>query len=114
MFVVSFPYAILHGGLWALVAIIGVAVICCYTGEILVDCLYDVDHVTGNRLRRKRRSYVQIAKHVWGRANGARLVNAAQIIGKRGGWLGRGNHRLLAWRQGSFFLRSHQKSLIVC
>ena len=40
MFVVSLPYAVLHGGYWAITAMIGVAYICCYTGKILVDCLY--------------------------------------------------------------------------
>ena len=82
MFVVSFPYAILHGGLWALAAIVIVACVCCYTGEILVHCLYDVDFAAnGARIRRKRTSYVQIAERVWGKANGARLVNTAQLIG---------------------------------
>lgn len=42
MFIVSLPYTVLHGGYWAIVAMIGVAHICCYTGKILVDCLYEV------------------------------------------------------------------------
>ena len=42
MFIVSLPYTVLHGGYWAIVAMIGVAYICCYTGKILVDCLYEV------------------------------------------------------------------------
>ena len=97
MFVVSFPYAIRHGGLWALLAIIGIAFISCYTGEILVDCLYDdvVSNSNSNsnssnsrnskdirsRGLRKRSSYLQIAQHVWGKSKGAKMVNAAQIIG---------------------------------
>ena len=41
MFVVSFPYAILHGGWWGVVALVGVAYICYHTGIMLVQCLYD-------------------------------------------------------------------------
>lgn len=41
MFIVSLPFAVLRGGYWAIVAMIGIAHICCYTGKILVDCLYE-------------------------------------------------------------------------
>ena len=43
MFVLSLPYAIKHGGYMGLILIIGTAVICNYTGMILVDCLYETD-----------------------------------------------------------------------
>ncbi|KAL8581581.1 hypothetical protein ACOMHN_049138 [Nucella lapillus] len=78
MFIVSFPYAVHQGGYWSLVAMVGVAYICCHTGHILVNCLYDPS--PSGRLVRVRSSYVEIAEHVWGRRYGARLVNLAQII----------------------------------
>ncbi|XP_071117396.1 vesicular inhibitory amino acid transporter-like [Haliotis cracherodii] len=78
MFIVSFPYAVLQGGYWALVAMVVIAYICCHTGKILVNCLYEEDE-QGRRVR-VRHSYVDIAKHVWGARYGARLVNCAQII----------------------------------
>ncbi|XP_065354027.1 vesicular inhibitory amino acid transporter [Cloeon dipterum] len=48
MFIVSLPFAVRQGGYWAIAAMIGIAHICCYTGKILVDCLYeDVDVYEG-------------------------------------------------------------------
>ena len=64
MFVVSLPYAVLHGGYWAITAMIGVAYICCYTGKILVDCLY-VTNEEG-QLVRVRDTYVSIAEECFG------------------------------------------------
>lgn len=79
MFIVSLPFAVLRGGYWAIAAMIGVAHICCYTGKILVECLYELDPVTGQRVR-VRDSYVSIAKECFGPRVGARVVNIAQII----------------------------------
>ncbi|XP_013145549.1 PREDICTED: vesicular inhibitory amino acid transporter [Papilio polytes] len=79
MFVVSLPFAVLQGGYWAIAAMIGIAHICCYTGKILVECLYEDDPVSGQRVR-VRDSYVSIAKECFGRKYGARVVNIAQII----------------------------------
>ncbi|ROT75396.1 hypothetical protein C7M84_006072 [Penaeus vannamei] len=78
MFIVSLPYAVLHGGYWALVAMIGIAYICCYTGKILVDCLYDLDE--NGQLVRVRYSYKGIAKEVFGQKWGGKIVNTAQLI----------------------------------
>lgn len=47
MFIVSLPFAVEIGGYWAIAAMIFVAQICCYTGKILVDCLYEIDLQTG-------------------------------------------------------------------
>lgn len=81
MFVVSLPYAISNGGYWSLLAMILVSYVCCYTGKILVDCLYEEDYSSGiKRHIRVRSSYVQIAKEVWGNRFGARIVNIAQNI----------------------------------
>lgn len=75
----SLPFAVLRGGYWAIVAMIGVAYICCYTGKILVECLYEEDAITGQRVR-VRNSYVAIARECFGPLWGARAVNIAQII----------------------------------
>lgn len=79
MFIVSLPFAVLRGGYWAIAAMVGVAYICCYTGKILVECLYEFDKQTG-RLVRVRDSYVSIAKECFGKKYGGRIVNIAQII----------------------------------
>ncbi|XP_066957718.1 LOW QUALITY PROTEIN: vesicular inhibitory amino acid transporter-like [Macrobrachium rosenbergii] len=78
MFIVSLPYAVLHGGYWAIVAMIGIAYICCYTGKILVDCLYDLNEE--GQLVRVRHSYKGIAKEVFGQKWGGKIVNSAQLI----------------------------------
>ncbi|XP_066601436.1 vesicular inhibitory amino acid transporter [Prorops nasuta] len=79
MFIVSLPFAVLSGGYWAIMAMIGIAYICCYTGKCLVECLYELDTVTGQRVR-VRDSYVGIAKECFGPRWGGRVVNIAQII----------------------------------
>ncbi|XP_049318248.1 uncharacterized protein LOC105225399 isoform X2 [Bactrocera dorsalis] len=61
MFIVSLPFAVLHGGYWAIIAMVGIAYICCYTGKVLVQCLYEPDPNTGQMIR-VRDSYVAIAK----------------------------------------------------
>lgn len=79
MFIVSLPFAVQRGGYWAIAAMVGIAYICCYTGRILVDCLYEFDATTG-QYNRVRDSYVAIAKECFGKKYGAKIVNAAQII----------------------------------
>ncbi|XP_045460046.1 vesicular inhibitory amino acid transporter [Harmonia axyridis] len=79
MFIVSLPFAVLRGGYWAIAAMIGVAYICCYTGKILVECLYEFDMQTGQQVR-VRDSYVGIAKECFGKKYGGKIVNIAQII----------------------------------
>lgn len=93
MFIVSFPYTVLQGGYWSIISMVVIAYICCYTGKILVDCLYDdgdvTDHrssgcadvITDRQRRRTRHSYVDIASAVWGRHFGSRVVYTAQLIG---------------------------------
>ncbi|CAG0919423.1 unnamed protein product [Notodromas monacha] len=78
MFVVSLPYAVLHGGYWALIALMGVAHICCYTGRILVDCLYEEGE--DGSLVRVRDSYASIAVVCFGPRFGGKLVSTAQVI----------------------------------
>lgn len=79
MFIVSLPFAVLHGGYWAIFAMVGIAYICCYTGKILVECLYEIDLNNGQRVR-VRDSYVSIARECFGPVWGSRVVNVAQMI----------------------------------
>lgn len=37
MFIVSLPFAVLRGGYWAIIAMVGIAHICCYTGKVLTN-----------------------------------------------------------------------------
>ena len=78
MFIVSFPYAVLQGGYWAIVAMVLVAYIGSHTGKILIQCLYEEDE--NNVRRRVRSSYVEVAEDVMGKTLGGRVVNCAQII----------------------------------
>merc|ERR1711884_717603 len=73
MFIVSLPYAVYHGGYWAIIAMVGISYICCHTGKILVECLYE-DGV------KVRFTYNDVADEVFGKAIGGRIVNAAQLI----------------------------------
>lgn len=78
MFIVSFPYAVHQGGYWAIMAMLLVAYICCYTGKILVDCLYEESE--SGVLTRVRTSYADIAEVVFGKRAGRSVVNTAQVI----------------------------------
>lgn len=81
MFVLGLPYAILHGGYLGLFLIIFAAVVCCYTGKILIACLYE-DNEDGIKVR-VRDSYVDIANACCAPrfpTLGGHVVNVAQII----------------------------------
>lgn len=78
MFIVSFPYTVHQGGYWSIFAMIIVAYICCYTGKILVACLYEEQK--DGRLVRVRASYADIAARVFGDRFGRPVVNSAQFI----------------------------------
>ena len=79
MFLVSLPYSVYHGGYWSLLAMMAVAWICTYTGQILILCLYEPSPTTG-LLMKARHSYVDIAEHVWGKRYGGRILFVAQNI----------------------------------
>ncbi|XP_056462834.1 vesicular inhibitory amino acid transporter [Gadus chalcogrammus] len=81
MFVLGLPYAILHGGYLGLFLIIFAAVVCCYTGKILIACLYEENE--DGQLVRVRDSYVDIANACCAPrfpSLGGHIVNVAQII----------------------------------
>uniref|UniRef100_A0A4W3JIK5 Vesicular inhibitory amino acid transporter n=1 Tax=Callorhinchus milii TaxID=7868 RepID=A0A4W3JIK5_CALMI len=81
MFVLGLPYAILHGGYLGLFLIIFAAVVCCYTGKILIACLYEENE--DGQLVRVRDTYVDIANACcsprFPRLGGV-VVNVAQLI----------------------------------
>ena len=77
MFIVSLPFGVLHGGYWAILAMVGIAHICCHTGKILVECLYEEEN---GELVRVRGSYKEVAQEVFGAKIGGNIVNAAQLI----------------------------------
>ncbi|KAI5628969.1 vesicular inhibitory amino acid transporter, partial [Silurus asotus] len=81
MFVLGLPYAVLHGGYLGLFLILFTAVLCCYTGKILIMCLYE-ENEEGERVR-VRDSYVDIANACCAPrfpVLGGHVVNVAQII----------------------------------
>ncbi|XP_077467292.1 vesicular inhibitory amino acid transporter-like [Stigmatopora argus] len=81
MFVLGLPYAILHGGYLGLFLIIFAAAVCCYTGKILIACLYEEDE-DGVRVR-VRDTYVDVANACCAPrfpSLGGHVVNVAQII----------------------------------
>ena len=59
MFIVSLPFGVLHGGYWGIAAMVGFAHICCHTGKILVECLYEEQN---GELVRVRTSYKEVAQ----------------------------------------------------
>lgn len=79
MFIVALPYGVLHGGYWAIAAMVGIAHICCHTGKILVECLYETDENTGEVVR-VRGSYKDIAKVCFGETFGGWIIFTAQLI----------------------------------
>ncbi|XP_025976046.2 vesicular inhibitory amino acid transporter-like [Dromaius novaehollandiae] len=59
IFVLGLPYAILHSGYSGLFLIILAAALCCYTGKILIACLYEENE--DGQLMRVRDTYEDIA-----------------------------------------------------
>ncbi|XP_078723514.1 vesicular inhibitory amino acid transporter-like isoform X2 [Lampetra fluviatilis] len=81
MFVLGLPYAVLHGGYLGLFLIILAAAVCCYTGKVLVACLYEEDE--DGTLVRVRGSYVEVADACCAPRFprlGGHVVNGAQLI----------------------------------
>ncbi|NXJ14982.1 VIAAT protein, partial [Odontophorus gujanensis] len=59
IFVLGLPYALLHSGYSGLFLIVLAAVLCCYTGKILIACLYEENE--DGQLIRARDTYEDIA-----------------------------------------------------
>ncbi|XP_067884665.1 vesicular inhibitory amino acid transporter [Heterodontus francisci] len=81
IFVLGLPYAVLHSGYTGLFLIMLAAVICCYTGKILIACLYE-ENEEGQHVR-VRTSYEDIAnaccKQLFPKLGG-KIVNFAQVV----------------------------------
>ncbi|XP_062981517.1 vesicular inhibitory amino acid transporter-like [Elgaria multicarinata webbii] len=81
IFVLGLPYALLHSGYSGLLLIILAAVFCCYTGKILIACLYEENE--DGQLVRVRGTYEDIAnaccKKLFPKLGG-RVVNVTQVM----------------------------------
>ncbi|XP_065124955.1 vesicular inhibitory amino acid transporter [Paramisgurnus dabryanus] len=81
LFVLGLPFALQQSGYMGLILLISAALICTYTGKILVSCLYEEDE-NGHSVR-VRRTYEDIAnacfKNVCPHIGGI-VVNAAQVL----------------------------------
>nr|XP_060609316.1 vesicular inhibitory amino acid transporter-like [Anolis sagrei ordinatus] len=80
IFVLGLPYAILHSGYSGLLLIILAAVCCCYTGKILIACLYEENE--DGQLVRVRGTYEDIANACCRKLFpklGGRVVNVTQV-----------------------------------
>ncbi|KAJ6660095.1 hypothetical protein lerEdw1_018021 [Lerista edwardsae] len=80
IFVLGLPYALLHSGCSGLLLIILAAAFCCYTGNILIACLYEEDD-DGQPVR-VRGTYEDIANACCRKPFpklGGRVVNVTQV-----------------------------------
>lgn len=59
------PYAVLNGGVTALAALVIVPVICCYTGSIMVQCLYEERSSPSRPKVRLRTSIEELGEACW-------------------------------------------------
>lgn len=81
--ILGVPYAVMMGG-WASVAIIViVAAICCYTGKLLVECLYVESKRTG-QLKRAYVNYPEVGEAAWP-GWGNKIVSVVQVCEMYGG-----------------------------
>ena len=81
--ILGVPYAVRMGG-WASVAtIVLVALVCCYTGKLLVECLYEESKRTGAR-KRVRINYPEVGEAAWP-GWGNRIVSVVQVCEMFGG-----------------------------
>ena len=81
--ILGIPFAVHQGGWAAVAAIFLVAAICCYTGRLLVSCLYEESKKTGVK-RRLRVNYPEVGEAVYKKA-GYRLVSVVQCVEMFGG-----------------------------
>ncbi|XP_061482072.1 vesicular inhibitory amino acid transporter-like [Rhineura floridana] len=81
IFVLGLPYALLHSGFSGLLLIILAAVFCCYTGKILIACLYEENE--DGQLIRVRSTYEDITnaccKQLFPKLGG-RVVRVTQVM----------------------------------
>lgn len=71
------PYAVKLGGWAAIASILVCGFLCCYTGKLLIDCLYVESKSMGQR-RRVRVNFPEIGKAVWP-GWGHKIVTVVQV-----------------------------------
>ena len=81
--ILGVPFAIRMGGWAAVAANILVAYLCCFTGKLLIECLYETSKRTGQR-KRVRVNYPEVGEAVW-RGWGNKIVSAVQFCEMFGG-----------------------------
>ena len=75
--ILGIPYAVKLGGWAAVVSIFVCGFLCCYTGKLLIECLYEVSKRTGQR-KRVRVNYPDIGEAVWP-GWGNKIVSIVQV-----------------------------------
>ncbi|XP_039424522.1 vesicular inhibitory amino acid transporter-like [Corvus cornix cornix] len=81
IFVLGLPYALLHSGYSGLLLIVLAAALCCYTGKILIACLYEENE--DGQLIRVRDTYEDIANACCKKLSpslGGIVVNVTQVV----------------------------------
>ncbi|NXU57843.1 VIAAT protein, partial [Turnix velox] len=81
IFVLGLPYALLHSGYSGLFLIILASALCCYTGKILISCLYEENE--DGQLIRVRDTYEDIANACCEKLSptlGGIFVNVTQVM----------------------------------
>ena len=81
--ILGVPYAVRMGGWAAVVANAKIALLCCYTGKLLIDCLYEKSKRTG-KVKRVRVNYPEVGEAVWP-GWGNRIVSVVQFCEMFGG-----------------------------
>lgn len=76
--ILGVPYAVQQGGWAAVFMIFFIALLCCYTGKLLIECMYETSKKTNIR-RRLRVNYPEVAEACFGR-RGLILIGIIQSI----------------------------------
>lgn len=76
--ILGIPYAVKLGGWAAVVCIFVCGILCCYTGKILIDCLYEDSKRTGQR-KRVRVNYPDVGEACWP-VWGNKIVSIVQVV----------------------------------
>lgn len=75
--ILGIPYAVKLGGWAAVASILVCGFLCCYTGKLLIDCLYVESKSTGQR-RKVRVNFPEIGEAVWP-GWGDKIVSIVQV-----------------------------------
>lgn len=81
--ILGVPYAVRMGGWAAVAANAIIAFLCCYTGKLLIECLYEKSKRTG-QVKRVRVNYPEVGEAVWP-GWGNRIVSIVQFCEMFGG-----------------------------